>query len=542
MLKDVSIKSKLMLLLVVPIISLVIVSVMMLNQLSNTEAGVERIYNDRVVPLEDLKTIADSYAVSVIDAINKANAGLITVEKAGEGIKVSEVLIKDLWGKYMATELTPEESLLAKEAEQLFAVVDTALADVHTELAKFSGNVAGKLDHLDGPLYENIDPISEKITELVNLQLAVAKVEKEKIEASYSSFLYILSVVGVIISCLLVSLGLLMHRSLIIPLSHIHKTIMSIAKESDLTKKLHVAGNNELGVIASSFNMLLVQMSELIGHITNTTGDLSKSAEKMTSVSESANKSINTQRKEIEQVAAAMNEMVSTAQEISKNASDADAGARETSAEAESGNLVAAQAVTATNALISDVQNVSESIKSLESDSESIGSIIDVIKGIAEQTNLLALNAAIEAARAGEQGRGFAVVADEVRNLAQRTQVSTQEIQQAIENLQGGTRQAVSAMATGKEKAEGAGEKAEEAGRALDTISLSVKGITEMNALIATASEQQTYVSEEINKSLTTLQSVSNESSEVAMQISSQSGELYELSDQLQQAVSKYTH
>ncbi len=541
MLKDVSIKSKLLALLIVPIVSIILLSVFMLNQLNKTNTGVERIYNDRVVPLEDLKTIADNYAVFVIDAINKANAGIITVEEAGQGIKTSESQITELWQKYMSTELTVDEGKLANEAEALFTKANAALANVHVELAKLTGNAQGKLNHLDGPLYQDIDPISEKITELVNLQLQVAQVEKATIEASYNSFLVILTVVGLLLSGILVGLGILMRNSLIVPLNHIHRTIVSIVENSDLNKQLNVKGNNELGSIASSFNEMMLQMRELINSITNTTGDLSESANKMTAVSNNANKSINTQRREIEQVAAAMNEMVSTAQEISKNASEADSGARETSEEAESGNQVAAQAVQATNALVSDVQNVSVSIKSLEADSESIGSIVDVIKGIAEQTNLLALNAAIEAARAGEQGRGFAVVADEVRNLAQRTQTSTQEIQQAIESLQEGTRNAVTAMATGQAKAEGAGERAEEAGQALDTIAKSVKGITQMNTLIATASEQQTSVSEEINKSLTTLQHASNESSEVAEQISEESGRLFELSDELQQVISRYS-
>ncbi len=513
----------------------------MLNQLNSTNQGVDRIYNDRVVPLEDLKTIADNYAVFVIDAINKANAGLITVEEADQGIKTSEDQIAELWQKYMSTELTPEEGQLANEAEALFTQANIALSNVHVELAKFSGNAQGELNHLDGPLYQDIDPISEKITQLVNLQLQVAQVEKSAIESSYDSFLVVLTVVGLLITALLIGLGILMRSSLIMPLNHIHRTIVSIVENSDLNKQLKVSGNNELGSIASSFNEMMLQMRELINRITHTTGDLSESANKMTAVSDNANKSINTQRREIEQVAAAMNEMVSTAQEISKNASEADSGARETSQEAESGNLVAAQAVEATNALVSDVQNVSVSIKALEADSESIGSIVDVIKGIAEQTNLLALNAAIEAARAGEQGRGFAVVADEVRNLAQRTQTSTQEIQQAIENLQEGTRKAVVAMTISQAKAEGAGERAEEAGQALDTIALSVKGITQMNSLIATASEQQTSVSEEINKSLTTLQYASNESSEVAEQISQESGRLFELSDELQQVISRYS-
>lgn len=251
-------------------------------------------------------------------------------------------------------------------------------------------------------------------------------------------------------------------------------------------------------------------------------------------------KSINTQRVEIEQVVAAMNQMAATAQEISRNAETADQGAKDTSSQAKEGSSTVDEAVNATNLLVADVQSVSAKIEKLETDSESIGSIVDVIKGIAEQTNLLALNAAIEAARAGDQGRGFAVVADEVRSLAQRTQVSTSEIQDAIERLQGGTRSASKAMHVGQEKAEGAGTKALEAGKALAQISVAVEGITDMNALIASASQEQSNVSEEINRSLVTLHDTSNDSSAGAEQISRASEELFTLSAGLKEAISQY--
>ena len=512
MLKDVSIKSKLLALLIVPIVSIILLSVFMLNQLNNTNKGVERIYNDRVVPLEDLKTIADNYAVFVIDAINKANAGLITVEEASQGIKTSESQIAELWQKYMSTELTVEENKLANDAEALFTKANTALANVHIELAKLTGNVQGKLNHLDGPLYQDIDPISEKITELVNLQLQVAQVEKATIEASYSSFLVILTVVGLILSGLLVGLGMLMRNSLIVPLNHIHRTIVSIVENSDLNKQLNVKGNNELGSIARSFNEMMLQMRELINSITHTTGDLSESANKMTAVSNNANKSINTQRREIEQVAAAMNEMVSTAQEISKNASEADSGARETSQEAESGNQVAAQAVQATNALVSDVQNVSVSIKSLEADSESIGSIVDVIKGIAEQTNLLALNAAIEAARAGEQGRGFAVVAAEVRSLAQRSAGAAKEIKTLIND-------SVTKVAEGTRLVDDSGE-------TLKGIVSSIESVLSLISSISEASQEQATGINHVNTAVSQMDTMTQQNAALVEETSAVSASM----------------
>mgnify|MGYP000611757388 CR=1 FL=1 len=540
MLNHISIKAKLIALSIIPIVALTFMMFMELTELKNTKEGVDRIYNDRVVPLEDLKVIADDYAVFVIDAINKANAGLITVEEAVQGIQKSESEIKSMWAKYKSTELTKEEEQLASEAEHLFKNADAALANVHKELSNHSGNAAGALDSIDGPLYADIDPISEKITELVNLQLRVAKAERDLIVSNYESSFTFLIGLAFLITLVLVVQGIIVYKSLIDPLNKFTHAIEVVVNDSDLSRDLNIPGNNELTEIADMFNKMMAQMRDLITQISACANKLSASAGELTIVSDNANNSINSQKVEIEQVAAAMNEMATTAHEIFKNAKAADLGARNTSVQAEQGNLVVGHAIGATNALVDDVVNISQRIKTLETDSESIGSIVDVIKSIAEQTNLLALNAAIEAARAGDQGRGFAVVADEVRTLAQRTQISTQEIQQAIEGLQSGTRLAVTAMDQGRQKAEGAGSKSVEVGDALSTINSSISEITSMNTLIAQASEEQTNVSEEINKSLSTLLEVSNSSTEGAQKTAQSSEHLSALSDELQNVISKY--
>jgi len=540
LLNNISIKAKLIALSIIPIFALIFMLFMELTELKTTKEGVDRIYNDRVVPLEDLKVIADDYAVFVIDAINKANAGLITVEEAAQGIKKSEGEIQSMWKKYKSTELTDEEERLASQAELLFQKADAALANVHRELSKYSGNARGELDSIDGPLYADIDPISEKITELVNLQLRVAKAERDLIVSNYEGSFTLLISLALLITFALIIQGVMIYKSLIGPLNKFRNAIEVVVEECDLSKDLDIPGNNELTAIADMFNKMMLQMRDLITQISACANKLSVSAGDLTSVSDNANASINTQREEIEQVATAMNQMATTAQEIFNNAKVADLGARETSTQTEQGNLVVRQAIEATNALVVDVGNISQRIKNLESDSESIGSIVDVIKGIAGQTNLLALNAAIEAARAGDQGRGFAVVADEVRTLAQRTQASTEEIQQAIEELQQGTRSAVDAMDSGKEKAEGAGTKAVDTGDALQIIASSIQEISSMNTLIAESSEEQTNVSEEINKSLGTLLEVSNSSTEGAQKIAQSSEHLFTLSDELQNVISGY--
>lgn len=541
LLSKLSVRSKLMLISILPIIGIVAIIITSLFELKQSDDGVGRIYEDRVVPLEDLKLIADDYAVFVIDAVNKANAGIITSSEALNGVQKARKEISTKWQKYMATTLTPEEAQLANEAEKLFGPANQSLDKLESELRKLgTGNVAGLINNFDGPLYDTIDPIGEKIAELISLQLRVAGEERQLIAAAYDKALLIMAVLGLSVILVLGILSKLVYTSIRTPLEILNNAMEEVANNSDLTAAVEISGSDELATMGGNFNKMIDHQRELIGDIGNATHQLASAAEEMSAISAQANGSINNQRLEIEQVASAMNEMVSTSQDVATNAEHADSQAKVMLDQAEQGNIIVSSAVSSTNTLVGNVAEVSEKIRSVETDSESIGSIIGVINGIAEQTNLLALNAAIEAARAGDQGRGFAVVADEVRTLAQRTQQSTTEIQTAIERLQSGTRSAVTAMEQSQQEAESAGSKAAEAGEALQGISEAVGMITDMNTHIASASEEQTSVAEEINRSLVAINDASQESSDGATQISAASEQLSRLAVDLNTKVSQF--
>ena len=310
--------------------------------------------------------------------------------------------------------------------------------------------------------------------------------------------------------------------------------------DGDMTVRLDTDHTDEIGEISVSFNHMIEKFEALVQQISSATGQLAAAAEEMSTVARNADSNINKQTQETEQVATAMNEMSATVREVAHNAASAATAANNADNEAKGGKTIVIQTATAIQQLADSVESTAQVIHQLEADSETIGSVLDVIKGIAEQTNLLALNAAIEAARAGEQGRGFAVVADEVRTLASRTQTSTQEIQKMIERLQTGASNAVEAMETGRTQAQAGVEQAQAAAQSLEAITHAVTTINEMNTMIASAAEEQTSVAEEMNKNIVNISQLSHDTAGAAEQTTSASTELSKLASQLESLVNQF--
>jgi len=308
----------------------------------------------------------------------------------------------------------------------------------------------------------------------------------------------------------------------------------------NLACQLHVDGRDEIGQLCLAFNRFVEKIRAIVSQVSGATAQLAAAAEQMSHISSSANTGVQRQQQETEQVAAAMNQMAATAQEMAQNAGLAADSAAQADTQAAGGRQVVAQTVDAIDNLARAVEQAAEVIHQLEDDSDSIGTVVDVIRGIAEQTNLLALNAAIEAARAGEQGRGFAVVADEVRTLASRTQQSTAEIKAIIEKLQKGASDAVAMMTKGRVQANASVEQAARAGAALAEITASVDNITDMNRHIADAAAQQEQVAEEINRNIANITQVAEQTAEGTRQLAVSSTQLAQLAEQLQGLVGQF--
>ncbi len=325
------------------------------------------------------------------------------------------------------------------------------------------------------------------------------------------------------------------------PLNAAVEAMNEIAEgEGDLTRRLDDSGENEISKLAKAFNQFAEKVRLMVSQVSASTGQLAAAAEEVSVITEETNRGVQQQQSETTQVVTAMNEMAATVQEVARHANEAASAASNADSASAEGKKVVINTMKAIEDLSAEINTAATVISKLETDSENIGSVLDVIKGIAEQTNLLALNAAIEAARAGEQGRGFAVVADEVRTLASKTQKSTQEIQGMIEQLQTGAQSAVKVMAESITRAEASVEKAAHAGSALETITKSVSQIRDMNAQIATAAEEQSAVAEEINRNIVSISDVVDQTAEGSRQTSTASGELARLAVQLQQLVGQF--
>lgn len=347
-----------------------------------------------------------------------------------------------------------------------------------------------------------------------------------------------LMVIGLVIGLFM---AWLIGRAICNPLGEVVNALDDIAHgEGDLTRRLECRTQDEIGHLAQAFNTFIIKIQALVQHTANATGEVISAVAETTESTRNISRMVLRQEQETEQVATAIHQMSATISEVASNAASASQATRSATKEATAGHRMMEQTTHSIQALHREITNAASIIGQVEKNSEGIGSVLDVIKGIAEQTNLLALNAAIEAARAGEQGRGFAVVADEVRNLATRTQESAGEIEEMIRNLQHNTHQAVKAMENGCSTAEENVQQANSARASLEAINAAIETINAMNRQIALASEQQSSVSEEINRSIISISQGSKSAATLSQQSMNTTTQLGQLAAELQQVVQQF--
>ncbi|KAA1163174.1 MULTISPECIES: methyl-accepting chemotaxis protein [Pseudoalteromonas] len=363
----------------------------------------------------------------------------------------------------------------------------------------------------------------------------------DSIDEAFSEQRNLIVVSAIIMIIAVILLSYFIGKSILIPTRLAADMMKDISQgEGDLTRKLNESGNDEISELSRSFNLFALKMRESLVHVAQSANDVSEHAHTVDDSSRTSHSFIELQNDSSTQVAAAMEQMTHQIHDVSRNAEAAEQAAKDAAQNASTGKNVVAQTITAIETLSSNIETVSRVTEDLANESHNIGSVLDVIRSISEQTNLLALNAAIEAARAGEHGRGFAVVADEVRTLASRTGQSTDEIQTMITKLQEGAKAAVEAVKSSQALSVSTVEQASSANTSLNEIERLVSIITEMNSQIARATEQQTQAADEVNLRINELSQSTEQSLNNTKQLTDASDNLKQSSEGLSSVVNRF--
>ncbi|HEY5602570.1 MAG TPA: methyl-accepting chemotaxis protein [Gammaproteobacteria bacterium] len=453
------------------------------------------------------------YTESMQAAINriKANANLLTLDQA------------DALEQFVA-----QQSRFSEQLNEMIKIhsSDKSRMDsylIRTEIGPLVNEIGKHVDSMVDSLRDQASSTSKALASQVGKTISLVGV---------------LLFVGVLVG---LAGAIFISRAIVSPLAETKAAMEDIASgNGDLTKRIDIKGNDEIAQLANAFNHFASKVQVIVKEVSGITSRLASASERLTVVTEETRKGADRQLQETDEVAIAVNEMAASGQEVARNANAAADAAHNADVAADNGRQVVGHTIEAIDSLAREVTQAGIVIDRVEKDSESIGGVLDVIKGIAEQTNLLALNAAIEAARAGEQGRGFAVVADEVRTLASRTQQSTAEIQTMIERLQTGTRDAVSVMDQSRQMAEATVGQAARAGTSLEEINAAVATIKNLNSQIACSAEEQSTVAEEINQKVVRISDITDQTAAGAQQTASASNELNQLAETLKLLVGQF--
>ena len=392
---------------------------------------------------------------------------------------------------------------------------------------------------LSADLQTNSDQMNVVLAKLIEMNTQQLNEANATATQQYSSAFTMVVTLLIIATVLTLLFAWLLTNSITRPIASALNAAEDIA-EGDLTRTITVDGTDEAGRLLAAMLKMQAKLRDTLQRISGSATQLASAAEELNAVTDESARGLSQQNNEIEQAATAVNQMTSAVEEVARNAVSTSEASKNATTSASDGRDLVQETVSAIERMSTDVQSTSTLIGNLADESRDIGKVLDVIRGLADQTNLLALNAAIEAARAGEAGRGFAVVADEVRALAHRTQQSTSEIERMIGSIQGGTEQAVNSMRSSTERAESTLNIAKGAGLALDTINSAVVEINERNLVIASAAEEQAQVAREVDRNLVNIRDLSTQSATGANQTSAASNELSRLAVDLNGMVARF--
>lgn len=539
MLNQMSVKSRLLLLVCLPLLLLIAISAISIKEMGFLSDGAASLYQDRVVPLKQIKQVADAYAVTSVDLLHKYRGELLDASEVMQQLQQQSQFADQVWQTYLATTLTAEEAVLAEKAKQQILVFRQKLQDYQPQIADGSLLQRSAKD-FNTELYQLADPLSLSLAKLIDEQLIEAEKFKVTAAEQYQFFLRLFVIALFVVFICLGILSWFIYRSIHSPLNQLQHAMSVVGDQSDLRVRAQITGNDEIAITARAFNQTISRVHQFFSELGEAVSQLAAASTQMNQISQQVSGTAVEQEQQASLIAAAVHEMSAAIQQVANSALATSEQANDADQKTRQGYQKVIQNVSSIEQLSTMVDGASRVIEQLNGESEKITQVLAVIQTIAGQTNLLALNAAIEAARAGEAGRGFAVVADEVRTLATNTQKATESIRTMIDNLQGAASEAVQAMSRSGQYASISVANAQEAGQVLEDIKSAVGTIVDMNVQISAATEEQTVVAEDINKNISEFSVSIGEMTRSATYSADTSASLAQLAARLQQQAASY--
>lgn len=537
MLNSIKIAPRLYGLLGVLILALVAVGWSGLEDSRQSHEALETVYHDRVLPLKDLKVIADLYAVDLVAISHKLHNGHMSWAQALPLITAARQDIAKHWNAYEHTELVAAERAQVAVIHPVMAVADRTLDTLQAIIQR--QDAAALHDFVLNQLYQSIEPMSAALHRLVEIQLDVAQHEYEQGERRYNQLHTLFVTVLLLAIVITIGFGWWIARSVTHPLSTAVVFLNQLAK-GDLTMEIEVRGRDEIADLFAAMRSMSHQLRHMLGEMSGNACQVASAATQLRAIADNIAQGSDEMSSQAQTVATAGEEMTTTSNAIAHSCQTAADSAQQAYHTANQGAEVVASSIRAMQLLADKVREAASAVAALGQRSQQIGTIIGTIEQIAAQTNLLALNAAIEAARAGEQGRGFAVVADEVRVLANRTAKATGEISNMIGAIQQETATAVTLMEQGVSQVQHGSDEAAQSGDALKAILELVNTVSLQVSQIATAVEEQTMVTDEIAGNMHQITSVIQQASHGAHESAVAAAQLDENAAGLQRLVGHF--
>ncbi|NMZ29779.1 methyl-accepting chemotaxis protein [Pseudomonas protegens] len=509
-----------------------------LNQMGKIRSATERMSQDTI---PSIKSVDEFTQLSLRQRVQAYRLLLNREPQAQQqtldAIDQRNQKIEEARAQYLKLISSPEERL----AYEQYGTLLSHHRQLESQLIELSHNnqLEAMQQLLNTDLMDSAEKINAVLNQLVEINSHYATVADDDAAAQYRRAFNLVVGLLVLASALTLLFAWRLIRSITQPIANALRAAEEIA-EGNLTRPITVDGSDEAGRLLQAMVTMQEKLRDTLQSISGSAHQLASAAEELNSVTEEGARGLTQQNNEIEQAATAVNEMTSAVEEVAHNAVSTSEASKSATTSAGDGRDLVRETVSAIERMSSDVQGTASLIGDLANESRDIGKVLDVIRGLADQTNLLALNAAIEAARAGEAGRGFAVVADEVRALAHRTQQSTSEIERMIGSIQSGTEHAVDSMRNSTERAESTLSIARGAGQSLDTINSAISEINERNLVIASAAEEQAQVAREVDRNLVNIRDLSVQSTTGANQTQAASSELSRLAVDLSNLVTRF--